>query len=272
MHPWEVDTMVTLRWSVAVLVVASAAATRGAEPSRPLEVLYVTGGCCHDYEGQKKILVPALEKRGGMKVTVIHEGGSSLDHKVSIYSQPEWSKGYDVVFHNECFANVRDPEFVRGIVAEHERGTPAVLMHCAMHCYRAGTDDWFRFCGVTSPGHGKNYAYTAHTIAEHPVLRGLPREWAVPKDELYYIDKLWPGATPLVEAKSEERQAMQTVVWTNQYGKARVFGTTIGHANHTVETPEFLGLVTRGTLWAAGRLGDDGEPAAVEQPEPAAAR
>ena len=60
------------------------------------------------------------------------------------------SKGYDVVFHNECFADVKDPAFLREIVAEHEQGTPAVLMHCAMHCYRAGTDEWFRFCDVTS--------------------------------------------------------------------------------------------------------------------------
>jgi len=256
-----------VRGLVALLAVVLGAAARGAESPKPLEVLYVTGGCCHDYEAQKKILVPALEARAGAKVTVIHEGGASLDHKVSIYSKPDWSQGYDVVFHNECFAHVKDPDFLRGIVAEHEKGTSAVVMNC----YRAGTDDWFKFCGVTSPGHGKHYEYTAHSIAEHPVLRGLPREWKVPKDELYYIDKLWPTATALVEARSEERQAMQAVVWTNQYGKARVFGTTIGHYNHTVETPEFLGLVTRGTLWAAGRLADDGEPAAA-RPEPAAAR
>jgi len=262
--------MMLVRSLVAFLVVG--VAVQAAEPPRPLQVLYITGGCCHDYEGQKKILVPALETRAGAKVTVIHEGGSSSDHRVSVYSQPEWSKGYDVVFHNECFAKINDPDFLKGIVAEHEKGTPAVVMHCAMHCYRAGTDDWFKFCGVTSPGHGKHYEYTARTIAEHPVLRGLPREWKVPKDELYYIDKLWPTATPLVEARSEERQAMQTVVWTNQYGKARVFGTTIGHYNHTIETPEFLGLVSRGTLWAAGRLGDDGEPATAARPEPAAAR
>jgi type 1 glutamine amidotransferase len=264
--------MAILCWLMAVMALAFGAAAEGAEPSQPLHVLYITGGCCHDYEGQKKILVPAIESQAGAKVTVVHEGGSSLDHKVSIYSKPDWSKGYDVVFHNECFANVKDPEFLRGIVAEHEQGTPAVVMHCAMHCYRAGTDDWFKFCGVTSPGHGKHYEYTARSVAEHPVLAGLPREWKVPKDELYYIDKLWPTATPLVEARSEERQAMQTVVWTNQYGKARVFGTTIGHYNHTVETPEFLGLVARGTLWAAGKLGDGAAAAAAERPEPATAR
>jgi type 1 glutamine amidotransferase len=243
--------------AAAVLLAAAAWPAIAAEP-KPLEVLYITGGCCHDYDAQKKLLVPALESRG-MKVTVIHEGGSSTNHKVSLYEKPDWSKGYDVVFHNECFANVKDKAFLGKIVAEHEKGTPAVMMHCAMHCYRAGIDDWFRLCGVTSPGHGAHYEYTAKTLpaAEgHPVLAGLPAEWALPKEELYFIDKLWPTATPLVEAMSRERKSMQTVIWTNQFGKARVFATTIGHYPHTVALPEFLELVTRGTLWAAGRLED----------------
>lgn len=160
------------------------------------------------------------------------------------------------MFHNECFANVKDPEFLKRIVVEHEKGTPAVIMHCAMHCYRAGTDDWFKLCGITSPGHGKHYAYTAKTVGDHPVLRGLPKEWALPKEELYHCDTIWPTATPLVEAMREERQSMQTVIWTTQYGKARVFGTTIGHSTDTVKLPEFLDLMARGTLWAAGQQHD----------------
>jgi type 1 glutamine amidotransferase len=244
-----------------------------AEPGKPLEVLYVTGGCCHDYDAQKKLITEGLAARARIRCTVVHEGGTSTDHKLSIYSKPDWSQGYDVVFHNECFAGVKDPEFLRQIVAEHAKGTPAVLMHCAMHCYRAGNDDWFKFVGITSPGHGAHYDYTATLVADHPVLKGLPKAWKLPKEELYYCDKVWDTATPLAEALSQERKAMQTVIWTNQYGKARVFGTTIGHYAHTVEMPEFLDLVTRGTLWAAGRLGDDGTPAAdlVVTPAEAAA-
>ena len=225
-------------------------------------MLYVTGGCCHDYDAQKKLITEGLAARARIRCTVVHEGGASTDHKLSIYSKPDWSKGYDVVFHNECFAAVKDPEFLRQIVAEHAKGTPAVLMHCAMHCYRAGNDEWFKFVGITSPGHGAHYDYTATLVADHPVLKGLPKAWKLPKEELYYCDKVWDTATPLAEALSQERKAMQTVIWTNQYGTARVFGTTIGHYAHTVEMPEFLDLVTRGTLWAAGRLGDDGTPAA----------
>jgi hypothetical protein len=121
-----------------------------AEATKPLEVLYITGGCCHDYDGQKKVITEGLASRARINCTVVHEGGASLDHKVSIYSKPDWSKGYDVVFHNECFSDVKDPAFLKKILAEHEKGVPAVLMHCAMHCYRVGNDDWFKFCGITS--------------------------------------------------------------------------------------------------------------------------
>ena len=52
------------------------------------------------------------------------------------------------------------------------------------------------------------------------------------------------------------------VAWVNQYGKTRVFSTTIGHNNATVEDARYLDLVARGVLWATGKLGDDGKPVA----------
>jgi len=46
------------------------------------------------------------------------------------------------------------------------------------------------------------------------------------------------------------------VIWINQYGKARVFGTTYGHSDDTWRDPNYLNYLARGTLWAAGRLKD----------------
>jgi len=46
------------------------------------------------------------------------------------------------------------------------------------------------------------------------------------------------------------------VIWTHQYGKARVFGTTYGHSDATFKDPVFLNYVSRGLLWAAGRLNE----------------
>src|SRR5262249_23208667 len=48
----------------------------------------------------------------------------------------------------------------------------------------------------------------------------------------------------------------EVCVWTNQYGATRIFGTTLGHHNETVGHPVYLDLITRGTLWAAGKLED----------------
>jgi type 1 glutamine amidotransferase len=41
------------------------------------------------------------------------------------------------------------------------------------------------------------------------------------------------------------------VVWTHEYGgRARVFGTSLGHANETWNTNQFKELMTRGFRWA----------------------
>jgi type 1 glutamine amidotransferase len=42
----------------------------------------------------------------------------------------------------------------------------------------------------------------------------------------------------------------------NQYGKARVFSSTLGHNNGTVGDPRYLDMVTRGLLWACDKLND----------------
>jgi type 1 glutamine amidotransferase len=251
--------MIPLRSLVTTFAVLAAAMAVAGEP---LEVLYVTGGCCHDYDGQKKVIAEGMARRARVQVTVVHEGGTERTHKVSIYDKPEWARGYDVVFHNECFGGVTDLGFVKNIIAEHRRGVPAVMMHCAMHSYRTGTDDWYALCGIQSPAHDEHYEYAASLLADHPILAGLPREWRLPREELYYCDKLFPSATPLAEAMSRTRKSSQTVVWTNDFHGTRVFGTTIGHFTETVQTPEFLDLVTRGTLWAAGKLESDGTPVA----------
>jgi hypothetical protein len=46
------------------------------------------------------------------------------------------------------------------------------------------------------------------------------------------------------------------VTWVNQYGKTRVFCTTLGHNTATVADPRYLELVTRGLLWSCDKLDD----------------
>jgi type 1 glutamine amidotransferase len=226
-----------------------------AQSPAPVRALLITGGCCHDYEFQAKSLTEGMKKFGAVTWTVINEGGTSKDSKFPLYEDVNWAKSYDVVVHNECFADLKDVAYVRKITAAHKAGAPAVVIHCAMHTYRAlAEDDWREFLGVTSRRHDHQSAYPVKLLVkDHPVLRDVPEKWVTPKDELYVIDKLWPKATALATSVSEKDGKEHPVIWTNDYYGTRVFGTTYGHGNVTWQDPVFIGLISRGILWAAGR-------------------
>ena len=248
---------------LGLMIAFTPLALHAAEKPAPLKALMVTGGCCHDYENQKRILSEGISQRANVEWTIVHEGGSSTDHKVSIYNNKDWAKGFDVIVHNECFADVKDVDFIHNITEAHKAGVPAVMIHCAMHCYRGQTDAWFELCGVTSHNHGPHQPIVVQNVERnHPVMRGFPGEWKTPQGELYNIAKVWPTATPLAHGYLTDTAKSNVCIWVNQYGKARVFGTTLGHHNVTMEQPEYLDLVSRGLLWTCGKLTAEGKSAA----------
>lgn len=223
----------------------------------PVRALFVTGGCCHDYDAQKQILTEGISARTKLKIdwTIVHQGGRTTNTKIPLYEKDDWAKGYDVVVHDECFAKVADPKWTERILKPHREGVPAVVLHCAAHCYRDKTDEWFKFIGVTSHRHGSKYPFDAVNLQPaHPVMKGLGPKWRTPNGELYLISKVWPDTTPLMHAMSKNTKRNEVCVWTSRYGKGPVFGTTIGHHNETVKSSEYLNMVTRGMLWVAGRL------------------
>lgn len=237
----------------------------GTEPkARPLRALLISGGCCHDYPGQDKILSEGISARANVQWTIVRdEGQTGTKHKISAYQKPNWSEGYDIVVHNECFSDEKELDWLEGIVKPHREGLPAVVIHCAMHCYRAPTNDWFKFVGVTSHGHGSHFAYPMTNVKpEHPIMKTFPAIWQTPKEELYNITSVEKTATPLATGYSPETKRGEANVWINTFGKGRVFGTTVGHYNETMSQTVYLDMLARGFLWAAGKLDANGEPVA----------
>jgi len=194
----------------------------------------------------------------------VHEGGTSRDHKVSVYSEQGWAKKYDIILHNECFGAIDDSDFIRGITEAHFAGVPAVFIHCSLHSYRgagAGADPWRELIGVTSVRHQKHRPVAVQNLAaDHPVMMGFPKKWDTPNGELYEIMKVWPNCTPLAQAFGKDSGKNHVCVWVNNFGKARVFGTSLGHHNETMNTSEYLDLVARGVLWSCHKLDEDGKP------------
>lgn len=250
-----------------------------AEAPKPIRVLLITGGCCHDYAAQKEILKQGLEARAHVVVDQLHSADTSTKPPLAIFGNPEYAKGYDVVIHDECAAAMEDPAIIRGVLAPHRKGIPGVNLHCAAHSYRIGNPRepfdagsergmWFEYLGIQSSGHGPKLPMAMTTVdVKHPITAGLAwREWTTGNEELYNNIQVLKTATPLHRAtqagasgkkKTEAAPNAEAVVtWVNDFQGTRVFNTTVGHFNETVGDDRYLDLVTRGLLWSCDKLND----------------
>ena len=253
----------TLRQLLLVSLFVTLFSSAQAADPKPLRALLILGGCCHDYGKQKDILKEGIEQRANVQVEIVYSEDRSTRAKFSIYEKADWAASYDVVIHDECSADVKEMEYVQNIIGAHKT-VPAVNLHCAMHCYRTGTDDWFKFVGIQSTGHGPQEPIALNFVdPQHPITKGLS-DWTTIREELYNNVKIFESAQPLARGKQTVKQrdgsmkeVEYVVAWVNQYGNTRVFSTTLGHNNVTVADGRYLDLVTRGMLWACDKLNPD---------------
>ena len=275
-----------LRTLLALTALVGLTSTLAAE-QKPLRVLIVAGGCCHDYATQKEVLKKGIEARVNAVVEVVYDPTKSTKPLFELFKSPDWGKNFDVVVHDECAADITDQAYVANIVNAHKNGLPAVNLHCAMHSYRwgsfkepvkAGADNasWYEMLGLQSTGHGPQQPIAiTFTDKSHPVTAGLA-DWTTVNEELYNnvqvltAKTLATGNQKIPEKKDKKgkvtpaSEANAIVAWTNEFGpkKTRIFSTTIGHNNATVEDARYLDLVGRAVLWSAGKLEADGKPSA----------
>jgi type 1 glutamine amidotransferase len=238
-----------------------------ADETKPIRALLVIGGCCHDYKKQQDLLMKGISARANVQWAVSYDPTDKTNRLNPIYEKEDWSKGFDVVLHDECCSEVKDLKVVERILKPHREGLPAVIVHCGMHCYRTEgfpkETPWFEFTGLASTGHGKQLPIEiTFTDKDSPITKGL-ENWKTINEELYNnsAGKLLETAQPLARGKQvdtvkgKERVEDFVVAWTNNYyGKTKVFATTLGHNNDTVGDPRYLDLVTRGLLWSVGKL------------------
>jgi type 1 glutamine amidotransferase len=104
-------------------------------------------------------------------------------------------------------------------------------------------------------GHGKRHIFTVKFAdRDHPVSRGLP-ETFLANDELYHHMRMKPHARILATAYDDPKMGgtgkAEPILWTVQYGKGRVFHTTLGHDAAAMAGAGFRQTLTRGSEWAA---------------------
>jgi len=218
----------------------------------PLKALFITGGPYHDY----KNLIPLLTAKTPEFANIswdVKWGPETL-------KDPEFGSAYDAVAFSMCFDET-DPPSMDNILKLASGGKPMVIIHCAVHSFKV-SDEWRRMVGEVSKVHDRYQAFSAEKVdAGHPIMKSFPDQWQTAGDELYQTIEMGPESKSLLKVKSPSSGAEHIVCWTNQYGKGRIFGTTLGHDMKTAQQADYQRLVAYGLLWACGKLDSDGKPA-----------
>ncbi|MCM8532013.1 MAG: ThuA domain-containing protein [Lentisphaeraceae bacterium] len=240
-------------------------ALSGAAEVKPLKILQVSGGCCHDYKNQQHINKKGLEARINCTVDNSTEG-KAKNHRHSLFDKKEWAKGYDIVMFNICFGGITDDKYITDIVAESAKnGKGVMFLHCSLHTFRnakEGATAWRALMGLSSKNHGKKSPILVENLKEkHPIMIGFPQVWQTPNGELYNIFAKGENVEVLARGHYPDSDKYNACIWTNKYQESKVFGMSLGHHNETMEAKEYQDVLGRGALWTVGKLKEDGKPA-----------
>ena len=252
---------------------------------KPIKTLLITGQNNHNWQVSHVVLKQILENSGRFDVDFVispEQGkdmsGFVLDFSpyqlvVLDYNGDSWPEetnrrfleyvqngGGVVIYHAAANAFSKWPEFNRicalgGWEGRNENSGPYVYWK----------DGKLVKDSSAGPGgsHGRQHEYVLNGRDKvHPVVKGLPLKWRHAKDELY--DRMrGPGNirdilyTAYSDKETNGSGREEPLVFTVDYGNARIFHTMLGHAGATTEDniamqcTGFQVLLLRGAEWAA---------------------
>jgi hypothetical protein len=262
---------------LAVLVAAPRA-------QAPIPVMLLdgeSGGPWHKWQLTTPVLKKALDETGLFAVTVVTAPaakGTLADFK------PDFSKYRVIVMNYDAPDERWTPEVKTAFEQFVSSGGGLVSVHAADNAFPGwaafnemigvgawrGRNEkagplWYlkdgKLASDDTPGnagtHGRRVPFAVTTRdTSHPITNGLPATWMHQGDELYARLR-GPGknmtvlATAFSDPANSGSARDEPQLMALQYGKGRVFHTTMGHDIVALSSVDFVVTLQRGTEWAA---------------------
>ena len=269
----------------SLLLLSAIAVMPASAKGKQLKALIVSGQNNHNWPVSHQALKLILDNSGMFESDIVLTAKASGDMNKF---KPDFEK-YDVVvldYNGDRWPAETDAAFLRYV----QNGGGVVVYHAADNAF-AGWEEFNKIIALggwegrneksgpyyylkdgkpvldnsAGPGgsHGQQREYPMHCRqAKHPITKGLPDNWIHAQDEMYdrmrgpanIKDLLYSGFADKATGGSGREEPL---VFTVDYGKARVFHIMLGHAGPTLENNPamqcagFQTLVLRGAEWAA---------------------
>lgn len=256
-----------------------------ADARKPIKTLLITGQNNHNWQVSHVVLKQILENSGRFAVdfAVSPSAGQDMSGFVLDFTP------YELVvldYNGDAWPEETNRRFLEFV----QKGGGVVVYHAADNAF-SGWKEFNEICALggwegrdeksgpyvywqdghlvkdssAGPGgsHGQQHEYVLNSrTKDHPIMKGLPLKWRHTKDELYdrmrgpgNIGDLLYSAYSDKETGGSARE--EPLIFTVDYGKARIFHTMLGHAgasaedNTAMQCTGFQVLLLRGAEWAA---------------------
>ena len=219
--------------------------------TRSRQALVVRGG----WEGHSPVeatdrFVPFLEDHGF--AVEVHDGPE-------VYADADQLAGTDLILQCYTQGEATD-EQVLGLSAAVAAGTGLAGWHGGLVDSFRGSPDYLHLTGGQWAAHPGGFVpYDVEVVpdkADHELVVGLNPRWSLDTEQ-YWV--LTDGLNDVlattrfeVGADTPWREPLTCpAVWTRQWGRGRVFVSTIGHKLEDLDHPDVRTLTERGLVWAS---------------------
>lgn len=235
-------------FAAAILLIIFASGNLTAQEASPLKgkkVLFVWGGWNgHEPDKCRDIFVPWLESEGAV-VTV----SNTLDSYVNLDL-----KSFDLIVQTWTMGTITGPQ-EKALLEAVKSGVGIAGWHGGLgDSFRNNTEYQFMVGGqwVAHPGGVIDYSVKI-TNKKDPVTKGLA-DFNMHSEQYYvHVD---PNVKVLATTTFDDKNAswiggtVIPVVWKKQYGKGRVFYSSLGHVASDFNVPQAIEIQKRGIRWA----------------------
>lgn len=241
----------------------------------------------HDFRKTNQMLVQLMESTGRFHVKVLEESRGISEELLMWYDAVLINYEGRTNFFNtpESFGNTTNQNLINFV---YQMGKGIIFFHAS--CIQEDEWGWPRefnlmrgaemnrnYCTRRNP---KNDFVVKNMDNDHPILKGLSKEWFLVGDDFLAGVYLYPQAkTKVLAAIYDNIEAYQIpgwppkhvpvnipegnlenmyginsdqpIAWTNEYGNGRCFTITIGHDIDTFRRMDFIVMFCRGIEWVA---------------------